>query len=482
MKIPFVGPSYVYPTINFDYQRSINTYPAKSEVGTSKDNFILCPTPGRDLFLTLPTDPCRGMIITPTKAFVVSYNTLYEIFIDGTYSSIGTLTTSYNGSVSMAYNGTEICIVDGTPTGGYIYNVDTEVFTQITDPGFEGGTTVTFNSGYFMINRPDTGIYQISGLYDGLSWDATEFANAEGSPDNLVALVTVHQQTFLIGGSSIEIVQDTGAAQFPFERIQGVFIEYGAVAAFSVEQVANTIFWLGNDKSGSNVVWMAEGYQPRRISTEAIEAYIGRYSENIENTVAYSYQENGHYFYILNLPNAPTSIVYDITLQQWHERAVWNSNSGEYTRDKPNYHIFAFGKHLVADFENGNVYEQSLSFTTDNGDLIRRQRILPYFTEQNDLYYIYFKTFKLDMRTGVGTTSGDIENTDPMALLRWSNDGGYTWSDEIETPIGAVGQYNTRVMWRRLGRARFRIFEVTIMADIPVWMISAYIEAEVGRA
>lgn len=482
MKIPFVGPSYVYPTINFDHQRSINLYPARSEVGTSKDSYILCPTPGRALFTELASTPNRGSIVTPTQAFVMVYNEFYEIFADGSSNLIGTISTSYNGSVSMAFNGSEICIVDGTPTGGYIYNIDTEVFTQITDPGFEGGATVTFNSGYFMINRPDTGIYQISGQYDGLSWDATEFANAEGSPDNLVALVTVHLQTFLIGGNSIEIVQNTGAAQFPFERIQGVFIEYGASAAFAVEQVANTILWLGKDKSGSNVVWMAEGYQPRRVSTEAIESYISTYSSNIEEAVSYSYQENGHYFYVLNIPGAPTTIVYDITLQQWHERAVWNSNSGSWTRDRGNYHIFAFGKHLVSDYENGNIYDQSLSYTNDNDNLIKRQRTFPYITEQNDLYYIYFKTLKIDMRTGVGTTTGDTENVNPQAILRWSDNGGYTWSNETNAPIGRVGQYFTRVIWRRLGKSRFRIFEVTIMANIPVWMISAYIEAEVGNA
>ncbi len=477
MKFPFVGPSYVYRSVNFDAQRSINLYPAKSETGTSKDNFLMCPTPGRRLFCQLPLSPIRGSYKTATRAFAVAANTLYEIFSDGTFTSRGTINT-FSGNVSMADNGIELMIVDGTLTGGWILNLDTNVFTQITAPGFEGGVTVCFLGGYFVINRPNTGIYQISGLYDGLSWDPTEFANAEGSPDDLVAVITVHQQTFLLGGNTIEVVYNSGASPFPLERVQGVFMEYGVTAPFAVEQVANTIFWVGNDKSGANVVWMADGYQPRRISTQAIEFYLSQYDVTQANS--YSYQEDGHYFFIINIPGARSSLVYDITNEQWHERAFWNTSSGQYERDRANGHIFAFGKHLVTDYENGNIYEQSLTIFDDNGQLIRRTRTMPYFT--NDLEFLYFKWLQIDMQTGVGLVSGQSQNTDPQVMMRYSDDGGHTWSNERFSAIGKIGQYRARARWNRLGRSRFRVYEVTVVANVPVYMIAAHQEAERGYA
>lgn len=478
MRFDFVGPSYVYRSTNFDSQRTINYYPAASEVGNSKGRFILCPTPGRSEFLDLPLQPIRGCWKTADRAFVVAYNTLYEIFSDGTYTSRGTITT-FSGNVSMSDNGAQLILVDGTATGGWILTLATNNFAQITDVNFLGGVTVTFLDGYFIINRPDTGVYQWCDLYDGSTWPAANFANAEGSPDNLAAVVTAHRQTFLISGQSIEVIYNTGASPDPFQRVQGVFIQYGTAAPFSVQQAANTIFWIGQDQSGANVVWQAESYQPVRISTSPTEYYLSQYDTT--TATSYSYQEDGHYFYVINIVGAPSSLVYDITEKQWHERARWNSANGMYERDRANFHLYAFGKHLVTDYENGKIYEQSLSYNDDAGTLIKRVRRLPYFSD--DLEFLYFSHFQIDMQTGVGlATDANTANTDPQVFLRWSDDGGHTWSTEIAVPLGKIGQYNTRAIWRRLGRSRARVFEASVVANVPVYMIAAHLEASKGYA
>lgn len=478
MKFDFTGPSYVYPSVNFDSQRTINHYTAISETGSSKNKFILCPTPGRRLFLNLPAQSIRGMIQTSTRSFVVSYNIFYEIFTDGTYIALGNLST-YAGTVSMAYNGIQIIVVDGQPNNGWIFDVTTNVYTQITAPAFGGGVTVTFIDGYFLLNVPDSGIYQWSGLYDGLAWDGADTANAEGSPDNLVAVVTIHRQVFLIGGNTIEVIYNTGASPDPFERLQGVFIEYGTNAPFSVQQTANTIFWIGQDDSGANTIWMAEGYSPKKISTDAIDYYLGQY--DVSGATSYSYQERGHYFIVWNIPGAPTSIVYDVNTELFHERAFWNTNAGMYTRDRANFHMYVFGKHLVSDYENGNIYDQSLTYNSDSDSLIRRERTFPYFTD--DLEFLYFIKLQIDMQTGVGlVTDPNPANTDPVINLSWSDDGGHTWSTELARPIGKVGAYNTRAFWNRLGRSRARVFRTSINANVPVYLIAGHIQVEKGLA
>ena len=211
--------------------------------------------------------------------------------------------------------------------------------------------------------------------------------------------------------------------------------------------------------------------------TVAIEHYLDQYDTT--TATSYSYQEDGHYFYAINLDGAPTTLVYDITLEQWHERAFWNISLGDWQRDKAQFHVVAFGNHLVSDSQNGNIYQQSASINDDNGDLIRRQRTFPYV--KDDLEYLFFKTLQIDMQVGVGLGSGNNQNTDPQAMLEWSDDAGNTWSNEYWSPIGKVGEYLTRVIWRRLGRGRYRVFRVTIDANIPVWMIAAYLD-EIGRA
>jgi hypothetical protein len=68
----------------------------------------------------------------------------------------------------------------------------------------------------------------------------------------------------------------------------------------------------------------------------------------------------------------------------------------------------------------------------------------------------------------------------PQAMLRWSNDGGHTWSNIYEVSAGQVGQYTQRVIWRRLGRARDRVYELSV-SDVTPWrVIDAYLEAQPG--
>lgn len=479
MKFDIVGPSYVFRSVNFDSQRSVNLYPAKSETGNSKDQFILCPTPGRAVFSTLPTQSARGAYSTSTgRAFVVSYNTLYEILSNGSYTPRGTLDT-FTGNVSMADNGIQLIIVDGTATGGWIFDLTDGSYVQITDGDFGGGVTVCFLKGYFIVNVPDSGIYQWSAIYDGTAWDGADTANAEGSPDNLVAVVSVHLQTWLIGSETIEILYDTGDTPDPFSTVQGVFIEYGTNAPFSVQQTANTVFWLGNDTSGSNVAWMAEGYQPRKISTSAIDYYLSKY--DITTATSFSYQEDGHYFIAWNISGAPSTLVYDVGQDQWHERAFWNTSSGAYEKDRVSFHMFAFGKHLVTDSQTGDIYEQSLIYNDNAGTLIRRMRTFPYFTD--DLEYLYFSRLQIDMQTGVGlATDSNTANTVPQMGLRWSDDGCHAWSTEVQTSIGKIGEYNTRAYWRRLGRSRARVFEISTDANVPIYIINGHLDVSKGYA
>jgi hypothetical protein len=489
MLIPFIGQTNQQRSLNYDAQRTINLYPV---AGEGKSPVALCGTPGLTLFATFPTNENRGSHVALNRAFEVFGNTLYEVYSDGSFVTRGTLNTD-TGLLSMEDNGQQLCIVDGP--NGYILTLSTNVFQSITDPYFIGASTVTFIDGYFMFSKPDSAIYYISNLYDGLTGDPLDFASAEGSPDGLVGLRNVHQQVWLFGLGSIEIVANTGDATFPFQRIQGAFIEYGCASAGSIANTANTVFWLGQDEYGNGVVWMAEGYQPQRISTFAIEyalrnataytysagsaglsnatAYTySAGSAGLSNATAYTYQEDGHYFYVLNANNM--TFVYDIGQNLWHERATFNQ--GSYSRSLPQTHIFAFGKHIVGDYSNGNLYVQSLNTYSENGNIIRRMRRGQHISE--DLNYLYFNSVQIDMETGVGL---DGISPDPQIMLRWSDDGGHAWSSEFWKSFGKIGQYLTRALWRRLGRSRDRIFEMVITSTSRVFIIGMHANIERGE-
>ena len=67
--------------------------------------------------------------------------------------------------------------------------------------------------------------------------------------------------------------------------------------------------------------------------------------------------------------------------------------------------------------------------------------------------------------------------------LRWSNDAGSTWSNPHTASSGAAGQYGQRVIWRRLGRGRNRVYEVSGSDPVPqLALLAAEIDVHKGTS
>lgn len=69
----------------------------------------------------------------------------------------------------------------------------------------------------------------------------------------------------------------------------------------------------------------------------------------------------------------------------------------------------------------------------------------------------------------------------PQMMMRFSDDGGWTWGVERMGSAGKTGQYGTRVHWHRLGTARRRVFEVSVTDPVPWRITNAYVDVEVGQ-
>lgn len=469
----FIGPSYTLNSINVDCQRCINLYPEMNESGFGKEKEVasLVSTPGLLLLTTIGVGPLRGTYFSSTnKLFVVSGNKCYSVNSSWVATEIGTLTTAV-GPVCIADNGVSLMIVDGEK--GYVVTLSNSAFVQITDPDFPAASQVTYQDGYFIFDYPDSGQFGISGLND-VTFDELDIATSEGNPDNLIGLMSVHRDLWLFNDDTIEIFYNSGNADFPFERIQGAFIEVGLVAKFSIAKMNNTIFWLGKTDLGSGIVYMANGYQPQRISTHAVETAMQSYGD-LSGTEAYCYQENGHSFYILNFENANTTWVYDTTTNLWHERAY--TNQGTFERHRANCHAFAYGIHVVGDYENGNLYELSRTTYSDNGSEITRQRVTPHLSA--GLKRVFYNSFQLDIETGTGL-DGIVQGTDPQAILEFSDDGGHSWSNEKWASFGKIGQTKKRAIWRRLGQSRDRVYKLSITDPVKVTIIGAEFDAVPG--
>jgi len=471
MQTPILGASYVARSINAADNRMVNLFPEMTPDNGQTAAF-LNRAPGLEYLQSVGEGPIRALWAHQTNGsdfYVVSGNEVYKMStMTGDPVLLGTV--SGTGPVSIADNGTQLFFACNPDS--YIYNEVTNVFAQITDPDFPGAVTVGYLDGYFVFNEPDSQRVWVTSLLDGLSVDPLDFASAEGSPDGLVGIIVDHREAWLFGTDSVEVWYDAGLADFPLTRIQGAFNEIGCVAAFSIAKLDNGLFWLGTDARGQGIVYRANGYTGQRISTHAIEYAIAQYSD-ISDAISYTYQQEGHAFYVLTFPTGNATWVYDVSTQAWHERAGWLN--GAFTRHRSNCQCNFLGNTIVGDFENGNIYKMSLNVYSDNGDIqkwLRSWRALP--TGQNNLKRTAHHTLQLNCESGVGLIDG--QGSDPQAMLRWSDDGGHTWSNEHWSPMGKIGAYYQRVFWRRLGmtvKLRDRVYEVSGTDPVKVAIMGA---------
>ena len=473
MHTPILGSSYVARSINAADNRMVNLFPEVIPEGGKEPGF-LNRAPGLQFQQTIGTGPIRALWAHQTNGsdfYVVSGTEFYKVTgLTATPTKLGDVTGT--GPVSIADNGTQIFLACNGPS--YIYNEVTNVFAQITDPDFPGAVTVGYLDGYFVFNEPNSQKVWVTELLDGTSVDPLDFASAEGSPDGLVGLIVDHREAWLFGTDSVEVWYNAGSADFPLTRIQGAFNEIGCVAAFSIAKLDNGLFWLGTDARGQGIVYRANGYTGQRVSTHAIEYAIAQYG-NISDAIGYTYQQEGHAFYVLTFPSANATWVYDVATQAWHERAGWNTSTGQFTRHRSNCQCNFGGNTVVGDYENGNIYTLDLDVYSDNGGIqkwLRSWRALP--TGQNNLKRTAQHSLQLDCESGTGLITG--QGSDPEIMLRFSDDGGHTWSNEHLSKMGKIGEYYRRVFWRRLGmtlKLRDRVYEVSMTDPVKTAIMGA---------
>jgi hypothetical protein len=399
-------------------------------------------------------------------------------------------------SADGAGTGLTLTLTFGTgtgTTGNYVINNSQTVtsrtmyalnFSEIpsTDGAFTGASCVDVVDNYFIYNRPHTQQYASSDVLSPITYGLA-FASKFTGPDDLVSLIVDHGQIYLLGEKTSEVWADVGTFPFPFQRIPGASSQHGIAAEFSMARFGNSFVYVSRNDRGQAVVVQMNGYFPQRISTHAVENTL--VNQDISDAVAYTYQLEGHECYVVSFPSLELTWVYDGATQMWH-KWLWCDNQNNFKRHRSNCSAFFQGVVLVGDYENGQIYRLDPNNYTDNGQHIRRVRRCPHLVA--DFQRQYFDELQIQFQPGVGLQGietfplGDNDiGINPQAMLRWSNDGGSTWSNEHWAGIGKVGKYQNRIIWRRLGQARDRIYEVVVTDPIKAVIISANLKASVGE-
>jgi hypothetical protein len=566
VKTPILGSSYVARSVNAADSRMVNLFPEiVPEAG--KEPAFLQRCPGLRLVATVGQGPIRGMWKFGDFLYVASGGKLYRV--DGNFAVTELGLINGSGPVSMSDNGTQLFVACNPDA--FIYNSSTGVFGQITDPDFPGAVTVGYLDGYFVFNEPNSQRFWVTSLNDGTAIDPLDFASAEGNPDDVVSLMVDHREVWLFGNNTIEVWYNAGLADFPLARIEGAFMETGCLAPYSVAKLDNSVFWLGSDARGNGIVYRNQGYNAQRVSTHAIEWQIQQYNV-LNDAIGYSYQQDGHSFYVLVFPTAQATWVFDVSTGAWHERAFWDGV--RFRRHRSNCQANFAGQVVVGDWEDGRIYAFDPEVYRDGNNAqrwLRSWRALP--TGQNNLKRTAHHMLQLDCESGAtsffdttqasinwaafaagivqyatgqqpgssimgekfnGRMLGDVDNTGSVVLtdaitvlsysagnpvsdavknylqitvteilfsdpakynayisgtvnvgtsrvmLRWSDDGGHTWSNEHWASMGKLGEYGKRVIWRRLGmttKLRDRVYEISGTDPVKIAIMGAELSA-----
>lgn len=473
MKYPnFCGGAYSTPnSTNLDEQ-TINLFPALVGSPGAKARVELHQTPGvtslASAGLSVPGRACAYVL---GRLFAVFGAHLYEISSAWALTLRATVAVVDGSPASLACNGDgaqDLLVVSGGKA--YHFAMDTNTSTEVIAADAVMGLHV---GGYFFVLMSN-GDVRASDHLDGSTFPALATAQRATASDSLVALGEAGNLLWMLGSETSEVWEDAAQRLFPFVPHPSGQIDIGCAAPWSVKKVDDRLFWLSRTSAGIGAVVSASGFTVEPVSPPGLDQEIQEYG-TVDDAIGDAYAQNGHTFYVLTFPTAGVTWVYDLTTQQWHRRGEWDEMIGAWTAWRPLYHAFAFDTHVVLDYLGNGLYALDPTGSEDvEGRPIRRLRRAAVLASEQTV--VTFPGLQLDMRTGVGT----VAEPSPVMTLNISDNGGRTWRVFGDAPIGAQGEYDTRVRWRRLGAARNRVFEVVTASKVPIYITDAIINPVMG--
>jgi len=471
----FIGGSYTSQSPIADQEYTMNWYPEKIESRGGSSRMALYPTPGVELLDTAASGEGRANFFQNGRQFLIIGATFYEADINGTLTSRGTVATDANPATICGNGdaGGQLFITSGG--NGYLFVLATNTLSAIA--ALAGIATMgDFLDGYGLCLDATTSTMFISDLLDLATWDPTQYIQNSISSDNWVSMKVSNRYIYLWGSETGQIWYDAGSFPIPFEPHPSGLMQYGCAAPFSPELVGGGVCWLSSTGNGQGAVIRTSGFQPEIISNYATHYAFDTYTD-ISDAIGDSYEDSGHTFYILTFVTASATWVWDSQLGIWHNRGTWDSINFEYQPWRPCFHAFAFSEHRMIDILGSGLYRMAIDLQSDVDDLaIRRVRRAPCLVNENRLNR--YAQFEVDLETGLGTATG--QGSDPVMMMRYSNDGGKTWSNEISASTGLTGEYFVRAIWNRCGAGRKRVFEVSTSDPVPYRLIDAYVKIASG--
>lgn len=449
----FLGAGVAGKSYTVTRQRKLNCYVEHRPDGDKGTKAVVYGTPGmRPVMAISPalTAPIRGFLGTVDALYAVSSNVFYQLNISSGAAIFSATLANTQGLVSLAASPTQTVIVDGAQ--GYLYASAALAVIAASFPN--GARTITFVAGFFVAELPGTNKFFVSNLFDGSTWNALAFASASQYSDTILAVDNLNGNLVIFSQLHMEFWQNVGATPQPFAPILSATNEWGLAAIFSRVHLGGKIFFLGQTRSGQVQFCEIDGYNVKVISTPDIDAIINAFDTK-SDCVGLTYQIDTHGFAQFTFPTEDRTFLYDTASFEWSEAQTGHTTQYA-TRHLGNLSTLCANRMLVSDSQTGQIYVMDPEHYTDNNAVIERELITRAAIDGYNEFTI--DEVYLDMEVGVGLATGQGSN--PQVMLQASRNNGKTWETERWRPLGRMGEYLKRVIWRRWGSARVFHFRV----------------------
>lgn len=474
---PFVGGFNRYEGINFDCEDTVNLFVIKDNEG--KKTIGLLNTAGIGNKQTVKNDlsVMRQLFVCDNILFGVCGSSVYRFDNNLNKNHLGELLTQ-NGYVSISCNnGNQVLFIDGA--AGYVYNINTGVFGQVTSTSFPGlPLNGVFFDTYFVIPSANSQQFQLSANNDGTMWNAVaDQAQIQVYPGFLMGVGGINKRLYFFKNDSTEIWYDAGASDFPLRPDNNLIFNYGCLATSSIASDYGYLFWLSSDKSGAASVMMTTGSVPKPVSNFAVEYLISTFTDP-SDVQTWIYKDSSHIFYVMSFNTDDYTLVYDVTTNEWHRMEMEPDSVTGKSRHIASCHAYFNGKHYVGSYKGPYLYEFSRNFAANDTEIIRRERTAKPFFDPDGYRKLQINKFQIDIQPGIGDADGIYKN--PNAYLSVSKDGGQRFGNRQPAAIGAIGQSKVQVFWRKKGLARSFVPRATFYASVaPIMVMGAAIDFEV---
>lgn len=432
--VKIFGPTDQSRSVPFNSQRTLNLFPEVNPEGRSTG--ALHSFPGAKSWSSgSDSEPDRGLYLMGNFAYKLSGTNLYKVDSLGAQTNIGTI--SGTGRAIFADNGGILVIV----ASGNVYTYDGTTFVAAAAGLFQTPNSVAQINNQYIYDGDADG-WQMSNVGAPTTFNGANYAFAESQGDDLKRAYSFNQLVYFFGDKSIEPWYDSGDGNPPFNRIDGAIMEIGLEATYSLANNEKAMYFLGSDRKIHRIVGQSES----SVTPEWLHYKLSNFT-TVSDAIGFCFTIYGQNFYCINFIAENKTYCYSETTEFWFDLACGVTEDAHYASS----YIYAFGKHLIADRRNGNIYEWDFLTYTDNGTTIVRERTLQVINStplDAPGQRIQMSRFKLLVENGVGLITGQGEN--PQIMLTPSFDGGRTWGSEVTLNVGRMGEWSKVVEWYSL--------------------------------